>query len=555
MSTAAAAPLDAVRTPLRRESPLTGLGHLSRHIVRRDRVRMVVWAASVVVFVAYFVFALSTVFDPSALAARAAVMRTPSGIVMGGPGYGLDHYTAPVAVANEGTMWIVLALAIMSIMHVVRHTRAAEGDGQAELVRAAAVGRHAPGVATMLTLAVHLLVIAVLSAATMVAVGTGLSAADAFAMMLGCAASALVFGAAALVASQVSVHARTASGLSLAVVAGAFVVRAAGDIRQPGGSLLSWFSPIAWAQQLRAFVDLRWWPVLLSVVVALVLLGLAALLATRRDFGAGLLESRPGPATARAGLRSPVRLAWLQQRGTLLWTTVGLGLMWFGTGTLMSTLNDMVADLVGTNPVLGRLFGTDPAAFTSSFLAVVMLFVSLCAAAYAIVMGLRPRAEESAGRLEVTLATPVSRTRWLGAQVLVAGIGTVVLLAVSVYGLWLGSILVGVDEPGLADYSLVLVGRLPAVLVFLALPAALFAWWPRFAGLAWILLAYVFVGGMFGQLFDLPEWVLGISPFHWVPEAFGPDPDLSGVAGLVAALVALGALAFAGFRRRDVLTA
>lgn len=533
---------------------LAGVATVSRHILRRDRVRMTVWALSTTAFVVYFIVALTNVFDEAALAARAAVMRTPTGIVMGGPGYGLDTYTAPVAMANEGTLWIVLALSIMSILHVVRHTRAEEENGLAELVRASAVDRHAPAVATLITLAGHLGVIGVVAALAMTSAAPGTSLVDALAMMLGSALVALMFGALALVMCQVTAHARTATGLSVAAFGLAAVVRAAGDVQQQGGSPLSWFSPIAWAQQIRAFVDLRWWPLLLAAAAIVILLALAAALATRRDFGAGLVAARPGRADARATMQGPLALAWLQQRGALLATGLGLGAMWFGTGTLMSTLDEMVADLIETNPALGQLFGTDSAVFAAAFLDMMMMFAALCCAAYAVTMGQRALAEENSGRLELTLAAPVSRTHWLAAQLAIAAIGTVVLLVVSSYAMWAGALVVDVRDPGLDRYTAATTAYLPAVLAFLALTAVLFAWAPRLTSLAWLLIAFAFIVGMFGGLLDLPNWVQAISPLHGVSTAFTDGVDWTGVAVLGVIAIVLTATAFVGFRRRQVIT-
>ncbi|UNK70588.1 hypothetical protein [Microbacterium sp. H1-D42] len=538
----------------RSDPPLAGLGHLCRHIVRRDRVRMSVWAASMTLFVVYFTFALTNVFDEQAMAARGAVMSTPSGIVMGGPGYGLDDYTPSVAMANEGITWLVLSMAIMCILHVVRHTRAGEEDGTSELVRASNVGRHTAAVAAMLTLTVHLLIIAVLCAGGMILVGEDVPVEDAFAMMLGSVLAALVFGAVALVASQVTAHSRGATGVSLMVFAVAFVVRAAGDMQQTGGSALSWFSPIAWAQQMRAFVDLRWWPLILPVVTTVVLLFAAALLARRRDFGAGLMAGRPGPADAGAALRSPFALAWTQQRAAMIWTALVTGGLWYGSGTMMSTLNDMVADLVEDNPVLAALFGDDSSAFTTSFLAAMVLFISLAAGAYAIVMGQRPKTEESSGRLELALSTPVGRSRWLAAQLVMAAIGTLVVLAVSVFGMWAGAAQVGIEDPTLGDFAVVWVSYAAGVLVLLALTAALYGWAPRATGLGWALLAFIFIADFFGPLFDLPEWLQGVSPFYWTPDAFGDDAEMWGVLGVTGVAAALFAAAFWGFRRRDVIS-
>lgn len=534
---------------------LAGTGHLIRFILRRDRVRMSVWAASMTAFIAYFSVALSTVFDASALAARAQVMRTPAGIVMGGPGYGADHYTPMVAVANEGTLWLVAALSLMAILHMVRHSRAEEESGRAELVRAGAIGRLAPAAAALTTLALHLAVITALCALATFAAPEERSLPDALALTGGSALVALVFGAVALVAGQLAATGRGALGLSLAALGLAIAVRAAGDMIRPEGSALSWFSPIAWAQQMRAYVDLRWWPILLAPALGLVLVLAADALAARRDLGQGLLAARPGPARAPRGLRGPLALAWRQQRGVLAWCAVGMGLMWFATGTLMSMLEDMAADLVAGNAALGALFGTDPTAMSSAFLSVMMLFVALCAAVYGIVAAQgSPRGEESAGTLELTLAGPVGRSRWLGAELVLALGGSLGLLALSVAALWLGTVAVGLEEPSLADHAGVLVTQAPPTLVFGALAAALYGWAPRWAGLSWLLVAATFVTGMFGVLLDLPEWALGISPFHWAAAPYTEDPAAGGSLAMAAVVVVLLVLALLGFRRRAVVT-
>ncbi|PWH07169.1 hypothetical protein DEO23_00440 [Brachybacterium endophyticum] len=534
-------------------SELAGTLMIARHILRRDRVRLCVWAIALTAFVLYFSVALRTVFDPEALAARAAVMRTPSGIVMGGPGYGLDHYTPMVAVANEGITWIVAALGIMSLLHVVRHTRAEEDAGRAELMGAGAVGRHAPALATLLVLTAQLLVITVLGALATLAGGDDASFLDGLGMMGGSTLAALVIGAVALLASEVAATSRTATGLALAGLALLFAVRAAGDLIHREGSLLSWFSPFAWPQQMRPFVDLRWWPALLSVAAVLVLLAVAAGLSRRRDLGRGLVADRAGRSQATSWLRSPLALAWRQQRGMLLWSCLGLGLLWLATGTMMSTLADMGRDLVSQTPALAGMLGSDSSAFTGQFLDLILLFAALCAAAYGIVAsGQHCRAEETSGRLEAVLAAPVSRRRWLTAQLLVALTGTAVLLVVSVAALAAGALAVGVDDPDVGRYGAALLAHLPATLVFAALSAALFAWVPRGGGLAWMLIAVVFGIAMFGEMLDLPDWVQGISPFHWVPDSFTEDTDPAGPLMLLAVDAVLSALALVGIGRRAI---
>ena len=516
---------------------------------------MTVWALSIATFVLYFIFALSTIFDEAALAGRAAIMRTPAGIMLGGPGYGVENYSAPVAVANEGTMWIVAALSIMSIMHVVKHTREEEESGLAELVRASVVGRHATQIATMITLVIHLAVIAALNTFALALPFKGVAFIDALAMMVACSLIALVFGAAALVLSQITAHARTAIGMSLTAFGAAFAVRAAGDIQGQGGSLLSWFSPIAWAQQIRAFVDLRWWPLLIALATCIALGILAVYLSTRRDFNAGLIAAKPGPAHASPALRSPLMMAWVQQRGVFLWATLGLGITWFATGTLMSTMDEMIAELIETNAVFGLILGNDATIFAAAFLDVIMLFVALCCAAYAVSLGRRPRHEEESGRLELILAAPVCRRDWIGAQLTVSTITSFVMLVVATSALWAGAMLVDMTDPGLGDYAWAILAYTPAVLTFLTLTLALFVWAPACLGLSWALVAIAFVVGMFGPIFNLPSWVFSLSPLNAASTTFTEGADWPGVIvfGVIAALLAIAA--FIGFGRREISTA
>ena len=100
-----------------------------------------------------------------------------------------------------------------------------------------------------------------------------------------------------------------------AAIGAAYLLRAAGDV---GDGTLSWLSPIGWGQAMRPFAGERWWPLVLSLVAASALVGGAFALRARRDEGAGLVEPRPGPATAPRRLTTPFGLALRLQRGALL---------------------------------------------------------------------------------------------------------------------------------------------------------------------------------------------------------------------------------------------
>src|SRR5699024_5080130 len=127
----------------------------------------------------------------------------------------------------------------------------------------------------------------------------------------------LFFMGAAAVAAQLTESSRGASAFAGGLLGLAFVVRMAGDMAEFGGSTLSWFSPLAWAQQTAPFVYDRWWPLLFLVAGAVVFTALGFWLSTRRDLGASLMPTRLGRREAQPWLGTPLGLATHTLRGGL----------------------------------------------------------------------------------------------------------------------------------------------------------------------------------------------------------------------------------------------
>lgn len=527
---------------------LAGTAGLLRLALRRDRLRLVVWVLGVGLLAGYSVAALETAYPTAAdRQARAALMANPAAVMLSGPAFGLQDYTLGAMVANEIGLTVMIAVGIMSILLVVRHTRAEEASGRAELVRAAVVGRRAPLAAALAVVAFANVLVAAVTAGGLVA--TGLPARDTVAFAVATGVTGLVFAAVAAVTAQLTEHPRAASGAALGVLGAAVVVRGVGDVLEPGGSALSWFSPIAWAQQTRVFVDLRWWPLLASAAAVAVALLLADRLAARRDVGAGLLPARRGPADASPLLAGPAALAARLQRGTLAGWAVGLLL----TGLTFGSLTEAVVAAVGDNPQLAAFLAAGAEeSLVDAFLAAMTVYVALGAAAFATTAVLRQRAEESAGRAEALLARPLGRTRLMGAGLLVTAGGAVILLLAGGLGMGVAAAAVSGEGRLVGELVLAALVHLPAVLVVAGAAVALVGLAPRAAGLAWVVLGYAVLAGMFGALLGLPEWALRLSPFAWVPALPGAPLDTAPLAGLAVLAAALTVAGLAGFRRRDV---
>ncbi len=332
----------------------------------------------------------------------------------------------------------------------------------------------------------------------------------------------------------------------------AYLLRAVGDSAGAHGpGWLTWLSPIGWAELIRSFGAIRWWILALPLATTAVLGIAAGLLAAHRDYDAGLLPRRPGPAQAARSLRSPLALAWRLQRATLIGWVSGALIYGVIIGSAAKGITGLL-DSAEIRRILVKLGGT--AALTNAYLAAIMSFTGLIAAGYAISAVLRLRSEETDGRADPLLATSVSRISWGLSHLLIAAGGTILILAATGLGTGLGYAL---RSPGGGSELGQLVGaglaQVPAALVIAGLAAALFGLAPRFcAAGGWTALGIVVLMLFLGASLQLSHWVLDISPFTHTPKLPGGTVSAAPLVWLSAIAVALAAVGLLGLRRRDI---
>jgi ABC-2 type transport system permease protein len=530
-------------------STLTGTGALLRLAFRRDRNMLVIWLYVLTAFVAATVYGFRNLYSTAAARESfvAAAGHNPALLSLYGPLYGnsLGSLTAWRASAFLG-----IGAGLMSIFLVIRHTRADEESGRHELIGAAVVGRHAPLACAVGVAWIANLVIGVTMSAA--AIALGLPAAGSIAMVGGIVGCGLVFAAGAAVTAQLAQSGRTARGLAICVLVATFLLRATGDSAGPGGPRwLSWLSPIGWAELVRAFGSIRWWVLALPAATALVVIVGAAVLAAHRDYDAGVLAGRPGPAAGAPSLASPLALAGRLQRGSLLGWVIG-ALVY---GAVVGSSAKGIGGLLGSaqvRQIVARLGGQT--ALTNSYLAAILSFTGLIAAGYAIGAVLRLQSEESAGHADAVLATGTGRLAWSASHLVIAAVGTVVIVFAAGLGAGLGYFYRagggGAEIGRLIAAGLV---QAPAALVLGGLAVALFGLVPKLsASGSWTVLGVLVLLLLLGATLRLSHWVLDISPFTHLPKLPGGTVHVLPLVLLGLIAVALTGAGLAGLRRRDL---
>ena len=523
---------------------LTGTGPMIRLILRRDRIRISIWAVSIGLLVFLTAVGLKSFFPTQASIdqAAAASQHNAGAIAFNGPAQGLDTLGGQIAFQVGALGMVVVAL--MCVFMTGQLTRGDEEAGRLELVRSLPVGIHAPAFAALITLVAMNAAVAMLVSAALIA--EGLPTTGSLVMGASFAAVGLFFTGVALVAGQVTQNTRVVYGSSGALLGLAYLMRIVGDI---GDGTVSWFSPIGLAQKARPFAGERWWPLLPLVAVAVALIAVAFRLALRRDHGAGLVASRPGRIVAAPSLGHPLGLAMRLQRGAL----IGWGAGVLVTGISFGWLGPTIDSFVANNKTMAELMASAGSGnLTDTYFATSFRIMALIASGFAIQSALGLRSEESALRAESVLATPVSRWRWAASHLTIALAGSVGLLAVAGLATGVSYAIAGGPWSSVPRLLGAAVVYAPAMWLMIGLAVMVFGFAPRWVDVAWGILAACFVIGLLGVVLGLPDWVQKLSPFERTPALPAASIAVLPLAVLTALAAVLIFGGLGGLRRRDI---
>lgn len=536
---------------------MTGVGALLHHRLRRDRWQLLMWIGGTALLAASAFAGVQSSFGTLAHreALLATVMVNPVILLFRGLPSGADEGAFLVFLILP---FLAMAAAFMSSFLAVRHTRGEEESGRGDLIAATPAGRTAPLIATLIEgLAANVLLATLVAA---VFVGSGEAIGGAVLVGLATASVGVVFLGVALLAAQLVQTARAANAIGVWTIMIGYLVAGLGNaIGTPSADLariesapLAWLSPFGWAEHTRPFADDSPAPLLLSFTAAVVVTGVAGAIAVRRDVGASALAGRRGPAEASRLLSTHTGLLWrLTWPAIAGWAAGGLIIGILAT-KMASVLAGVARDLPAVQQILHAV--AQQGSLTQGSIVIFFTMLGVLAGCCAVQLVCRARQDEVRGFAEATLATPISRVRWLSGYLLVAAVGIIAIIGAGIIGAALG--LASVDAAPaelMMDAVVTGAGQAGAAAVFLALSALVFVLAPRATmTLSWSLVILGLVVGLFGPLFAFPDALIHVSPFAATPVPSGGDVDLRGLWWVALVTVGGTAAALLLMRRREL---
>lgn len=436
-------------------------------------------------------------------------------------------------------------IGLMAIFAVIKGSRAQEDSGQAELLASGVLGRS-----SRLASAVGLAFLGSLLAGVIVG-GATIACGGAVepSLLLGATFTATGWMCASLagVTAQLGSEARTSTMVAVAFLGVLFLLRGLSYSMQMAEWTI-WANPLGWMTETRPAAGNYWWPLLLAVALSLVMLGIAFALQARRDFGQGVIPSRPGAARAKhPGLVS--FLFRLNAGSFIAWSVAFVAL-----GSVFGYFTTSITDILVENTQVASFLAagvTTPSELTSAFLVTIFSLMGIIASVAGVQIMLRVRTEEIEDRLEPVLATTVSRWKHYVTNISIA------LLAPSIYVLIAGTLMaliassadIGVE---FGKTFLQALATIPAVWAVVSVAVFVVGVRPKVSLAAWLGTVASFGLTLLGPTFKLPDWALGISPFWHVPNVSVSSPDYSGLVWVIVGTMLICLVGLVGFRRRDI---
>jgi ABC-2 type transport system permease protein len=381
--------------------------------------------------------------------------------------------------------------------------------------------------------------------------GDSIAPAAAFSFGIGIAVRGLAAGSVAFALGPF-LGRGAAAGIAGATMLGGYVVNSYRTV-VPAFDALSHASWFAWtADHLPLAGQSAWSGVAFTALVSVVLVTLGIAAFARRDVGVTVSLPLPGLPRALLGVHGPLDRSFGELLPMATAWGVGLGIY----GVLMAAASGSVLDVLRASPAMAEIFRTmipgidvtTAAGFLQlAFADFGFLLIGLAATTFVAARS----ADETSGRLELQLSTPLTRVRWAAASGIAVWLAIALVVALLVAAVALGVASVGQDAatPAAGTLVLALYGAALAG-IGVAVGGVSRASFAAAAVLA--VTIGTFLADLLASILRLPDWVQQLALTAHLGEPMVGRWDVAGIAACAA--LAVGGLVVGawGMGRRDV---
>lgn len=365
-----------------------------------------------------------------------------------------------------------------------------------------------------------------------------------FALWVGC--GALFFGGLALALSPLLGRSGSAgvAGLVLIVL---WIMNGLSI----GGPLL-WVSPFYWTWDHIPLVGIYdWAAVVLEGVLGVVFLAIGVELFARRDLGVTAGLSFPGLPAGALGVRGPLSRSFGDQVPRALAWGIGLGLVGIVYTSFAASLADQIGGVGSIQDTFARVFPGIDLGSAGGWLQLYAELLYIAAGFGAVTFVSKWASDETEGRLETVLVTPLARAGWVVAGGVSALLAVVVLTVLFAAGIGIGGLAGGLDVRQAMVGSAALGAFAWAVV---GIGVAVGGVWRSSlaAELAAVFVVVTYLIALVAPPLNLPDWFQQLALIAHLGKPMIGQWDAAGIVACVVIAVGGVLLGAWGMRRRDV---
>ncbi|MCF8008950.1 MAG: ABC-2 transporter permease [Halanaerobiales bacterium] len=521
---------------------------LIRFILRRDRIRILIWLLVLTTITLIIAPAYTQLFSTEKeRLVMAETVQNPAMVAMLGPAYSLDNYTIGVMFASQMLLFTAIAVAIMNIFIVTRHTREDEENGRIEVIRSLPVGKLSNVTsATIVAIGVNILLSLIIGIGLWVLgiESMGFEGSLLYGSALGVVG--IFFTAVTIIFVQLSESTRGTIGFSFFILGLAYLIRAIGDV---GNETLSLFSPLGLILRTQIYANNNWWPIIITLITSFFILAIAFYLNSIRDLEAGFIPARSGRKKASIFLNNSLSLGLRLQRTAIISWIIGIFILGASYGSVMGDIssfiesNDMYRQLI----IMGEGFS-----LTDQFITTIMSVIAIFCAIPSLLMILKLKKEEKKNRVEQLLARVVPRNKLLLSFLIISITMSFVTLSLAAVGMWSAGVSVMDDPISFIPIFKAGIVYLPALWIMIGLATLLLGFYSNGTVLTWLFLVYSFFVVYLGKLLQFPQWMEKLSPFGNIPQLPVEDMNWFKIISLTIIALIFIVTGFYGYNKRDI---
>lgn len=518
--------------------------------MKRDWKKIIIWVLGLGLFSGGFVPAFQEIMKDDGAIGMFETLQNPAMIALIGstPVTEATDYTLGAMYAHEMLLFCGLFTMIVSILHVVGHTRKEEELGLTEMVRSFQVGRQANSLATLIETIFINSLLAVFIALVMISFNLDTITVQGSILFGASVGIAGIMGAAiALVFAQIMPYSGTATGSTLGVIGLFYMIRGVTDMSHPDFTIVN---PLGWVYVTYPFTENNWIPIIFALLFSIGFALVAFTLEGKRDMGAGFLPERSGRANAKKSLLSVHGLLVYLNRGTMISWLIAFLILGAAYGSIYGDMQSFLQ----SNDLIKLMFTESGISIEESFTAIIIMVMICLVAILPIAIINKLYSEETKMNLSQIFATKVTRRQLYWTNICMAITAGAMGVLFATIGLGGAAIATMTDSATLhlTDFLLAGYNYFPSVLFFIGLASFTLGWVPKWGKFIYLYLTYSFLLNYFGNILNVPNWFYKTAIHSWIPQMPMEGFKIIAFVTITFISVVLMIVGYIGYRERDM---